>query len=200
MAPLSRGLFPAPKAGRHIPGGRAAAFSLYIFFKTWYRIGMVEFYGEVSDYTRRRTDRLKKRYYAKWLAALALLLAGVTVAAACTGGNFWVALAFTLLLAGLAALLYFLPLKKKVEGSLLLRVRVEDGKIAFTQYIGGKEIKKTRRVEAVRRVYKTPFCYYIVFSDIDGASVCERCRLKKGASEMVGRSFGAKVQPKDIPW
>ena len=110
---------------------------------------MVEFYGEVSDYTRRRTDRLKKRYYAKWLAALALLLAGVTVAAACTGGNFWVALVFTLLLAGLAALLYFLPLKKNVEGSLLLRVRVEDGKIAFTQYIGGKEIKKTRRVEAV---------------------------------------------------
>lgn len=161
---------------------------------------MVEFYGEVSDYTRRRTDRLKKRYYAKWLAALALLLAGVTVAAACTGGNFWVALAFTLLLAGLAALLYFLPLKNNVEGSLLLRVRVEDGKIAFTQYIGGKEIKKTRRVEAVRRVYKTPFCYYIVFGDIAGAIVCERCLLKKGTFEQFERIFGAKVQPKDIPW
>lgn len=160
---------------------------------------MVEFYGEVSDYTRRRTDRLKKRYYAKWLAALALLLAGVTVAAACTGGNFWVALVFTALLAGLAALLYFLPLKKKVEGSLLLRVRIEEGKIAFTQYIGGKEIKKTRRVEAVRRVYKTPFCYYIVFSDIAGAIVCERCLLKKGTFEQFERIFGTKVQPKDIP-
>ena len=104
-----------------------------------------------------------------------------------------------LLLAGLAALLYFLPLKKKVEGSLLLRVRVEEGKIAFTQYIGGKEIKKTRRVEAVRRVYKTPFCYYIVFGDIAGAIVCERCLLKKGTFEQFERIFGAKVQPKDIP-
>ena len=103
------------------------------------------------------------------------------------------------LLAGLAALLYFLPLKKNVEGSLLLRVRVEDGKIAFTQYIGGKEIKKTRRVEAVRRVYKTPFCYYIVFGDIAGAIVCERCLLKKGTFEQFERIFGAKVQTKDIP-
>lgn len=161
---------------------------------------MIEFYGEVSDYTKRRTDRLKKRYFAKWLAALALLLAAVTVAAACTGGNFWVALAFTAVLAALAALLYFLPMKKKIEGRWLFRVRIEDDKLYFTQYLNGREVSKTRRIEAVKKVYKTPFCYYIVFSDIAGAIVCERCLLKKGTFDRFEQIFGRKVQEKKIPW
>ena len=48
-------------------------------------------------------------------------------------------------------------------------------------------------------MYKTPFCYYIVFGDIAGAIVCERCLLKKGTFEQFERIFGAKVQTKDIP-
>ena len=36
---------------------------------------MIEFYGEVTDYTKRRTDKLRKRYMSNWI----FVLAGVIV-------------------------------------------------------------------------------------------------------------------------
>ena len=43
---------------------------------------MIEFYGAVSDTIARGIERLRRRYYALWLAALALLTAAVAVVAA----------------------------------------------------------------------------------------------------------------------
>ena len=75
---------------------------------------MIEFYGEVSEYTKRRTDLLRRRCYATWLAVLAGVLAVCTAIAAFAGG-FWVLLACTLILGCTAAVLYFLPMKKSME-------------------------------------------------------------------------------------
>ena len=121
---------------------------------------MIEFYGIVSDTIARGIERLRRRYYALWLAALALLTAAVAVVAGIQSGvrGFLLPLISAAVLAGLAAALYFLPVKRQ-KGKLELRVIVDAdaGKLTVVQYLPGREIKKERPLARVRRVYKRSF-------------------------------------------
>lgn len=160
----------------------------------------VEFYGEVSEYTKRRVDKVKKRSYARWLAALALLLAAAAVLAGIFRAG-WVALAvFAVLLAALAAWMYFSPLKKSMaKEKWLLRICVGEGYIRFVQYRQGNGAERKRPLQAVKRVIKTHYCYYIVFSDVASALICERAMLKSGTIEGFEAQFAGKLQEKEIP-
>ncbi len=162
---------------------------------------MIEFYGEVSDYTKRRADKLKKRHFALWLGALALLSCAVTAVSAATSGRFVVFLICTLVLAALAACLYFLPMSKKpFKDVWKFRVVVENGVLTFTQYLPGKTVEKVKKLDRVKRVIKTDYCYYVVFNDISNAVVCERCLLKKGTFAAFESLFPPeKMREKNIP-
>ena len=159
---------------------------------------MVEFYGKVSDAVARLAERLRRRYYALWLAALALLCAVVAVAAGIQSGvrGFLVPLVAALLLAGVAAALYFLPVKK-AKGELVLRVTADADKLTVVQYLPGREIRRTRPLRRVRRVYRTRYCYFVLFSDIGSAVVCERSLLKKGTFERWEALFGKRLKEKE---
>ena len=41
----------------------------------------IEFYGEISEYTKKRRDKLKKRYFGDWVLGLAGILLVATVVA-----------------------------------------------------------------------------------------------------------------------
>ncbi len=159
----------------------------------------VEFYGEVSEHTKKLADKVKKRSYARLLAALALLLAVAAVFAGVFRAG-WIALAvFAVLLAALAAWLYFSPPKKAVKGQWLLRICVGGGYIRFVQYRQGGETERKRPLQAVRRVIKTSYCYYIVFSDVASALICEPAMLREGTLEAFEAHFAGKLREKEIP-
>lgn len=162
---------------------------------------MIEFYGTVSDTIARGLERLRRRYYALWLAALALLTAVVAVVAGIQSGlrGFLVPLICTAVLAAAAGALYFLPVKRQ-KGKLVLRVIVDAdaGKLTVVQYLPGKEIKKERPLARVRRVYKSRFCYLLVFGDIGSAVVCERSLLKRGTFDLFEFVFSKKLQEKEL--
>lgn len=160
----------------------------------------VEFYGEVSEYTKKRADKVKKRSYARWLAVLALLLAVAAVLAGVFRAG-WIALAvFAVLLAALAVWLYCSPLKKSMaKEKWLLRISVGDGYIRFVQYGKGGERERKRPLQAVKRVIRTDYCYYIVFSDVASALICEPAMLKKGTLEDFEAQFAGKLRVKEIP-
>ena len=162
---------------------------------------MIEFYCTVSVTIARCIERLRRRYYALWLAALALLTAAVAVVAGIQSGvrGFLLPLISAAVLAGLAAALYFLPVKRQ-KGKLELRVIVDAdaGKLTVVQYLPGKEIKKERPLARVRRVYKSKFCYLLVFSDIGSAVVCERSLLKRGTFDLFEFVFSQKLKEKEL--
>lgn len=99
---------------------------------------MIEFYGEVTDYTKRRTDKLRKRYMSNWI----FVLAGVIVVIALivlftTAGNnwLWVGL-FAVLLAAVGFFVRFGPMRKSVSNAKwLVRVQIEGEKILWVQYL-----------------------------------------------------------------
>ena len=106
---------------------------------------MIEFYGEVSAPTQRLAERLRRRYFARWLLVLAALAAAVTVGTAFGGGWGWVApLVCTALLCAVAAWLFFKA--PRLRGAWLLRVRIEGESLVFTQYLGEKTRERTFRI------------------------------------------------------
>ena len=160
---------------------------------------VIEFYGEISDYTKRRTDKLKKKYYAVWLAAVALLLGIAALISGLTGGRYIVFLVFTALVGGVAAFMYFGPMKKNFDKSKWkCRVTIENDELVWEQYLPQKTVRKVKKLHCVKRVLKTDFCYYIVFNDIGNAVICERCLLKKGTFALLEAIFEGKIRTKEI--
>ena len=159
---------------------------------------MIEFYGEVSDYTKVRADKLKKRYFAAWIGVLALvaLVVGVVVAFFDVGMGWVVPIVCAVILALVAAWFYLGPRKKTMEKTKwLFRVTIEEDTLTFTQYLPNKTVTKTKRVSRAKYVYKTSYCYYIVFNDISNAVICERRLLKRGTCDRFEMTFSGKMRP-----
>lgn len=162
---------------------------------------MIEFYGTLSVYTARQAERLRRRYYGRWIAALAALLAVCAVIVFFTSMQklaFLVPLVCALVLAGAAAWLYWRPVRSPARAELRVVVDADAGKLTVVQYLSGKEVKNERPLARVRRVYKAPFCYYIVFRDLGSAVVCERSLLKKGTFDFFEYVFAEKLREKDF--
>ncbi len=160
---------------------------------------MIEFYGEISDYTKRRAEKLKRKYYAKWLFVLACIPAALCVVSAVTSGKFIGMLVFAILLVGAGIFLFFSPPGRSYEKQKwIFRVVIDGDTLIFTQYIGQKTVEKKRKIDAVKRVIKTDFCYFVVFNDIGNAVILERCLLKKGTFDLLESIFRGKICEKQM--
>lgn len=162
---------------------------------------MIEFYGEVTDYTKRRTDKLRKRYMSNWIFVLAgvIVVIALIVLFTTSGNNWlWVGL-FAVLLAAVGFFVRFGPMRKSVSNAKwLVRVQIEGEKILWVQYLPDKTIRKEKNLNGVKKVYRTKYCYYIVFNDIANAVVCERCLLKRGTFERFEYTFEGKIRNLEI--
>lgn len=162
---------------------------------------MIEFYGEVTDYTKRRTDKLRKRYFSNWLFALALIVFVVALVLLITAAGLgWLyAMIFAVLLAAAGAFFRFGPMKKNFnKAKWLFRVQIEGDRLTWVQYLPDKTIRKKKNLNGVKKVYRTKYCYYIVFNDIANAVVCERCLLKRGTFERFEYTFEGKIRNLEI--
>ena len=163
---------------------------------------MIEFYGTVSDTIARGIERLRRRYYALWLAALALLTAAVAVVAGIQSGvrGFLLPLISAAVLAVARRRAVFFSPSKRQRGSWSCAsfVDADAGKLTVVQYLPGREIKKERPLARVRRVYKSKFCYLLVFSDVGSAVVCERSLLKRGTFDLFEFVFSQKLKEKEL--
>lgn len=157
---------------------------------------MIEFYGEVSDYTKVRADKLKKRYFGGWLGALAAvaLVVAVIVAFVRDGWGWAPPAVCAVVLGGVAAWLFMAPRKKTIKAKWLFRVTIEEDTLTFTQYLGEKTVTKQKRVSRAKYVYKTSYCYYIVFNDISNAVICERRLLRRGTFDRLEQTFAGKLR------
>ena len=81
----------------------------------------------------------------------------------------------------------------------LFRVTIGEEDVTFVQYLPGKEVRKVKKFNDVKRVVKTKYCYLIVFNDIANAFVCERQLLKRGTLDAFERLFEGKINARDIP-
>lgn len=160
---------------------------------------IIEFYGEISDYTMRRTDKIKKQHYAIWLFCAVVLLAVLTVVSGIFGEDYLILLIFAVILGAVSAFLYFGPMKKPGKAPRIrCRVTIEEDTLTWIQYLPQKTVTKTKKLDRVKRVYKTDFCYYIVFNDIGNAVVCERCLLKRGTFDFFESRFSDKIRIKQV--
>ena len=161
---------------------------------------MVEFYGKLSDAVARAAERLRRHYYARYIAVLAALCAAVALVAGLQSGlrGWLIPLIAALLLAGVAAALYFLPAKAPARGAVRITVDADAGTLTVVQQAGGKEVKKQRPLRKVRRVYKSPLCYVVAFTDLGSAVVCERSLLRKGTPAFFEHVFAQKLCEKDV--
>ena len=156
---------------------------------------VVEFYGDITDYTKRRTDKLKKRYFAKWLAALALLLVIAMLVALFANGGFIAFLVAAIVIGVVAGRCIFPDEKDDGQNPLDFRVHIEGDFVTCTQYCeGGKTVEKKKRLDQIKRVIKTNYCYYLVYNDISNAFICERCLLKRGTFEYLESIFMGKIR------
>ena len=157
---------------------------------------VVEFYGDISDYTKRRADKLRKRFFAKWLAVLTVVLIVGLLIALFANGGFIVFLIVAVVLGCVAAILYFAPMRKTMEKvRWTFRVTVEGDFVTCTQYLeGGKTAVKKKRLDQIKRVIKTNYCYYLVYNDISNAIICERCLLKRGTFEYLESLFTGRIR------
>lgn len=158
----------------------------------------IEFYGEISEYTKRRADRLKKRYFGQWILALAAVLLIATVVASIVQQAFIALLVCTVAVAAVGAGLYFAPMKKAIPQPWRVRVLIDGDTIYWTQYLPGQEKQKKKRISDIKRVYRTKYCYYLVYNDIANAIVCERCLLKRGTFDAFEMLFEGKIRSKTI--
>ena len=161
---------------------------------------VVEFYGDISDYTKRRADKLKKRYFAKWLAALTVVLVVGLLIALFANGGYLVFMIAAIVLGCVAAGLYFAPMKKTMDKfRWTFRVTIEGDFVTCTQYCeGGKTVVKKKRLDQIKRVIKTNYCYYLVYNDISNAFICERSLLKRGTFEYLESLFMGKIRVQSV--
>lgn len=159
---------------------------------------MVEFYGKLSDAVARAAERLRRRYYARYIAVLAALCAAVALVAGLQSGlrGWLIPLIAALLLAGVAAALYFLPAKAPARGAVRITIDADAGQMIVVQQVGGKEVKKQRPLHKVRRVYKYRSCYAVVFTDLGSAVICERSLLKRGTFDFFEHLFAKQLREK----
>lgn len=157
---------------------------------------MIEFYGELSEQTYKLAERLKRRVYARWMFVLSGIVAAVTVISALTQSAFVVPLVCAIVLLGVGFYLHFAPPRRAAK--IRLRVQIDEGEVCLVQYLSEKTREKKRRRSAVRRVYKTPSCYFLVFSDLSDAIVCERCLLKQGTFARLEELFEDKLREKSF--
>lgn len=162
---------------------------------------MIEFYGEITDYTKRRTDKLRKRYYSNWIFALAGVVVVVALIVLFTSSGYgwlWVGV-FAVLLAAVGFFLRFGPMRKSVsDAKWLVRVQIEGEKILWIQYLPDKTIRKEKMVDGIKKVYRTKFCYYLVYNNLSNAILCERCLLKRGTFDRLEYTFEGKIRNLDI--
>ncbi len=160
----------------------------------------IEFYGEVSEFTKKQTERLKRMYFARWIYLLAGLLAVVSLVVAFTkeGLGFLVPLVFAVLLGGAGFLLPHLPYGKKISAPWKVRVTIDGDTVVWTQYLPQKELVKKRKLQEIKKVFRTRSCYYLVYNDISNAIVCERSLLKRGTFDAFEMEFEGKVVSKRV--
>ena len=159
---------------------------------------VIEFYGEISDYTLRRADKLKKRHYSAYFFALGGLLGALAAISGAFGGEFITLTVFAALLCGAGFFLVFAPMKKNIKVKVRCRVRIEGNTLTWEQFLPDKTIAKTKKLDRVKRVVKTDFCYFVVFNDIGNAVICERCLLKKGTFAAFESLFEGKIREKEM--
>ncbi len=157
-----------------------------------------EFYGEISEYTKKRTDRLKKRYFAQWLFLAAGILLVASLIASFLREAFIVLLICAIVVGLVGCLLYFLPMKKSMTQPWKVRVLIDGDQILWTQYLQGRELQKKKRVSDIKKVYRTKYCYYLIYNDISNAIICERCLLKRGTFDSFEMLFEGKIRNKAI--
>ena len=68
----------------------------------------------------------------------------------------------------------------------------------WEQFLPDKTIAKTKKLDRVKRVVKTDFCYFVVFNDIGNAVICERCLLKKGTFAAFEALFPGKMREREM--
>lgn len=162
---------------------------------------MIEFYGEVTDYTKHRTDKLRKRYMSNWIFVLAgvIVVIALIVLFTTSGNNWlWVGL-FAVLLAAVGFFLRFGPMRKSVSNAKwLVRVQIEGEKILWVQYLPDKTVRKEKMIDSIKKVYRTKFCYYLVYNNLSNAIICERCLLKRGTFDRLEYTFEGKIRNLDI--
>ena len=162
---------------------------------------MIEFYGEVTDYTKRRTDKLRKRYMSNWIFVLAgvIVVIALIVLFTTSGNNWlWVGL-FAVLLAVVGFFLRFGPMRKSVSNAKwLVRVQIEGEKILWVQYLPDKTVRKEKMIDSIKKVYRTKFCYYLVYNNLSNAIICERCLLKRGTFDRLEYTFEGKIRNLEI--
>lgn len=159
---------------------------------------VIEFYGEISDYTMRRADRLKKRQYSIYFFVLGALLGALAAISGAAGGEFVTLTVFAAVLCGAGFFLVFGPMKKKIKNKVRCRVRIEGDSLTWEQFLPEKTITKVKKLNRVKRVVKTDFCYFVVFNDIGNAVICERCLLKKGTFTAFESLFAGKIREKEM--
>ena len=164
---------------------------------------MIEFYGEISMPCKRAVNKRKKRYYAVWLCVLSVIVAGLAVYAGIDGGgkgrDFIVFTVFAVLLALFTAYLFAAPVPRSLEGEKwLFRVQIEGEKILWVQYLPDKTIRKEKMIDSIKKVYRTKFCYYLVYNNLSNAIICERCLLKRGTFDRLEYTFEGKIRNLDI--
>ena len=159
----------------------------------------IEFYGEISEYTKKRTDKLKKRYFGQWMLALAVILLVATVVASIMQQAFIILLVCTIVVALIGSALYFAPLKKAMPQPWRVRVVIDGDHIVWTQSLSsGQEKQKKKRISDIKKVYRTKYCYYLIYNDISNAIICERCLLKRGTFDSFEMLFEGKIRSKTI--
>lgn len=159
---------------------------------------VIEFYGELTDYTLRRADKLKKRHYSAYFFVLGGLLGALAAISGAFGGEFIALTVFAALLCGAGFFLFFGPMKKNIKNKVQCRVRIEGNTLTWEQFLPEKTITKTKKLDRVKRVVKTDFCYFVVFNDIGNAVICERCLLKKGTFAAFESLFEGKIREKEM--
>lgn len=53
-------------------------------------------------------------------------------------------------------------------------------------------------IDSIKKVYRTKFCYYLVYNNLSNAIICERCLLKRGTFDRLEYTFEGKIRNLDI--
>ena len=159
---------------------------------------VIEFYGEISDYTMRRADKLKKRHYSIYFIVLGVMLGILAALSGALGGEFVALTVFAVLLCAAGVYFLFAPLKKNIRNKVRCRVTIEGDTLTWEQYLPERTIQKVKKLDRVKRVIKTDSCYFIVFGDISNAVICDRCLLKRGTFSALEAMFAGKVREREV--
>ncbi len=140
-------------------------------------------------------------YFARWVYILAGVLAAVALVVAFTrpGLYFLVPLVFAALLGGAGILFVRLPYGRKVFSPWKVRVVIDGDDIIWIQYLPQGETVRKKKYQDIKKVFRTPSCYYLIYNDVSNAIVCERCLLKRGTFDAFEMYFEGKIVNKQIP-